>query len=110
METVETKRLIDDGQRQRRRPASKAELYSALEALLPFAKIEIEWLADSVTAFPDDDDHAEDSQRVKHGKEAIDLANRLIAMRSSYLTKKKQQHDVQGQVIREEIEPETTRD
>jgi hypothetical protein len=73
---------------KRRERVSTAELYSALEALLPFARIVIECLDDYIVNFPDDADHVKDAARVRVGKEAIELAGRLIARKSGVIRRK----------------------
>ena len=45
---------------KRRRSVSTAELFTVLEALLPFAQTEIELLDEYVRTMPDDPDHATD--------------------------------------------------
>jgi hypothetical protein len=83
---------LDINKRQpKRRPAvSSAELFSALEAVLPFGQIEIDCQADYVRDFPDDPDHAEDAERVRQGQAAIETARRLIARKTYYVRKQEQ--------------------
>lgn len=80
--------LVKSPPRRQAKAASKAELYSALEALLPFARIELECLDDYVVNFPDDPDHAKDASSVRVGKEAVELAGRLIARKSGLIRRK----------------------
>ncbi len=65
-----TNELILTKQRKQR-AVSIAELYAVLEALLPFAKVEIECLADYVENFSDDPDHPTDAIRVQQGLAAL---------------------------------------
>lgn len=58
-----------------------AELYAALETLLPFAELEIDLVADFITTFPDDEDHVEDCERAVRGQEALKKAKALLASR-----------------------------
>lgn len=54
-------------------------LYAVLDALLPFAQVEVDFVADMAQAHPDDPDSAEDAERAQRGKEALDAARRLTA-------------------------------
>jgi hypothetical protein len=74
--------------RKRRRAASTAELFAALEGLLPFAAVEIDCLAGYVESFSDDPDHEEDAERVKRGQAAIALARSLLDRKSHYLRRR----------------------
>jgi hypothetical protein len=66
--------------------AQLAELYSALEAVLPFAETDVDCLAIDVEDFPDDPEYAEDdAEELRRGREAIAAARRLIAQKPSYL-------------------------
>jgi hypothetical protein len=89
MEATDQIRHIDKRQRKRRQPIPMAELFTALEGLLPFAQVELDCLADYVRDFPDDPDHVEDAERVRRGNEAIEFTNRLIA-RKTYAIRRKQ--------------------
>ena len=68
---------------------STPELYAALEGLLPFAETEIDWLAEYVRSFPQDEDHAAEAVRARQGAESLEFAKRLIA-RKSYAIRRKQ--------------------
>ncbi len=74
--------------KRRRRAVSTAELYAVLEALLPFAEVDIECLSDYVRNFPDDPDHSEDIVRACKGEQAIEEARRLIELKSGYVRRK----------------------
>jgi hypothetical protein len=88
MEAAEQTTYINKRKRRQRDRVSTAELYTALEGLLLPAEIEIDCLAGYVEDFPDDPDHAEDAERVRQGKEAIDLARRLIARKTGNIRRK----------------------
>jgi hypothetical protein len=82
MEASEQDQLINNRKSKRRRACSKAELYSVLEALLPFAQTEIKCLAYYVEHFPDDPQHAEDTKQARLGVKAIEVAEQLIAKKT----------------------------
>lgn len=56
--------------------ATKRELYGALNAILPFAEIEIGYLVDCAKCYPEDEDA--DPVRAKQGQDALDAARRLL--------------------------------
>jgi hypothetical protein len=63
-----------------------AELYCVLEAVLPFAEVDVQCLALDVEDFPDGPEYAEDdAEELRRGREAIAAARRLIAKKPSYL-------------------------
>jgi hypothetical protein len=70
---------------------SHVELYSVIDALLPFAQVEIDFLTDTVQAFPDDLEHAEDAERARQGQEAIAEAQRLIGNKSYYIRRRQRE-------------------
>jgi hypothetical protein len=90
MEDIEQTTLVNARQRKKRRSVSTAELYAALAAVLPFAQVEIECLADYAATFPDDPDHAADAEQARQGLEAIELARRLIAQKTAYIRRQEQ--------------------
>lgn len=88
MEASDQVTHIDTRQRKQRDRISTAELFTALEGLLPPAEIEISCLADFVENFPDDPNHIEDAEQVRQGKEAIELAKRMIARKTAAIRRK----------------------
>jgi hypothetical protein len=70
---------------------SHVELYAVIEALLPFAQVEIDFLTDTVQAFPDDPEHAEEAERARQGQEAIAEAQRLIGNKSYYIRRRQRE-------------------
>jgi hypothetical protein len=88
MKATEQDELVNTRRTERRRAVSTAELYSVLEALLPFAQADIEDLTDAVENFPDDPDHTQDAARLWFAKEAIESAKRIIARKTGYIRKK----------------------
>jgi len=87
-------RTSTNGVRQAKRAAAvpKAELFATLEALLPFAEVEVDCLVGFVDEFP------EDAERARRGQEAVESAKRLIAKKTGYIRRKEQTSRVnQGQ-------------
>jgi hypothetical protein len=80
MKAIEQNQLVNISQRTRR--SVTAELYAALEAVLPFAEIEVDFLTDWVEVF------TEDSEEAERGEKAVATARRLIAMKSRYMRRK----------------------
>jgi hypothetical protein len=88
MEAIDNPISLNTRNQKRRDRVSTAELYEALEGLLPFAEVEIECLADHVETFPDDFDNAREVERVRQGKAAIELTRRLIARKTANIRRK----------------------
>lgn len=98
MEAIAQDQSINKRKRQRRDRVSTAELYTALEGLLPAAEIEIESRASYIEDFPEDDDHASDVEFVQHGQAAIALATELIARKTGNIRRKQRlMRETQGQ-------------
>jgi hypothetical protein len=79
MEVIEDTTVVNNSLPKRRRPVSRAELYSALEAVLPFAESEVEFLNADLGNWPED---AEDARR---GLEALESAQRLMGKKTAAL-------------------------
>src|SRR5690348_6367776 len=88
MEAAAQNPNINDRQSRRRNTVSTAELFSVLEALLPFAKAEIETLLGFAESFPNDPDCVGDTERARRGKEALELAERLIERKTKTVARK----------------------
>lgn len=84
---------IETNRRRYRQRVSTVELFAVLEALLPIAEVELDCLADYVKDFPDDPDHAQDAERVRRGKLALELAQRLIARKSAPIRYRQRQFE-----------------
>ncbi len=82
MEAEAETNSVNKRKRKQRERVSTAELYAALEAVLPFAEADVGALNDLLDAFP------EDAEEARRGKEAIALARRLIARQTGHLRRK----------------------
>ena len=87
-DAIEPTGVHDQRRRERRRRVSPTELYTALEGLLPCAEVHLDWLSSYVSDFPNDPDHTEDAELARRGKEALDLARRLIARKTGNIRRK----------------------
>jgi hypothetical protein len=85
---IEQGMVINKSKQKKRERVSTAEFFTALEGLLPAAEIEIDWLGRFVEDFPEDEGHAEDAELVRQGREAIELAKRLIARKTGNICRK----------------------
>jgi hypothetical protein len=82
MEAIEENETIDKHKIKKRVRISTAELYAALEAVLPFAEAEVAMIIDGLNIFPEDTEEAE------RGEKAIALARRVMARQTGYLRRR----------------------
>jgi hypothetical protein len=81
MNTIEHDPFVKTSKQKHCRSVT-AELYAALEAVLPFAEDEVEALRGGLDNWP------EDAEKAQQGNEAVATARRLIAMKSRYIRRK----------------------
>jgi hypothetical protein len=81
MKTIDQDPFVKTSQHKHRRSVT-AELYAALEAVLPFAEDEVEALHCDLANWP------EDAEKARQGNDAVATARRLIAMKSRYMRRK----------------------